>query len=451
MKEKDDCLQIFNAGVDKVDPYKIIKNGVILEDNKLKISAEDRIFDINISVFSEIIVIGAGKATAKMALGIENVLGKKIAKGVISVKYGHLESLDKIEIIQAGHPVPDEKSVEAAKKIVKLCEAADEKTLVINLISGGGSSLLELPYRDDETELTLSDIQLTTKELLACGASIEEINCIRKHLSLIKGGRLADYIFPAKCITLILSDVNGDRLDSIASGMTVPDTTSYQNVSNIVESYRLIDKLPEPVQNVIKKGSEGLISDTPDGKSEALSVVTNILIGNNISALRASAVEAKKLGYNTRILTSQLSGEAREIAKIFSSIAKDIKAGKLKEELPLCIITGGETTVTLTGNGKGGRNQEMVLSFLNEMYPYPGMADKVLFFSGGTDGNDGPTDAAGAIFTADLLNRCIEKKLNPGYYLKNNDSYNFFKQIDGLIITGPTNTNVCDIQILLIG
>ena len=321
---------------------------------------------------------------------------------------------------------------------------------MINLISGGGSSLLELPYKDEETELTLSDIQLITKELLASGASIEEINCIRKHLSLIKGGRLAALVFPAKCITLILSDVIGDRLDSIASGLTVPDTTTYKDVLGIIGSYKLMKKLPEAVLNVIKRGAKGLIKDTPKSNDNSFSIISNILIGNNISALKAAEVEAKKLGYNVHILTSQLSGEAKEVAKIFTAITKDIKTGKIKEDLPLCILSGGETTVTLKGEGKGGRNQEMVLSFLNEMYSCPDLADRVVFFSGGTDGNDGPTDAAGAIFTIDVLNRCIKNDLNPGHYLKNNDSYNFFKQTDGLVITGPTNTNVCDIQILLI-
>ncbi len=451
-KAYDDLKRIFFAAVGRVDPYKIIRKCIRIANNKLNIELEEERFSFDLNNFKKIFIIGTGKATAKMAKAVEELLINRIDKGIISVKYGHTEHLSTIDTIEAGHPVPDENSIKAAQKIVEIAEIADEKALVINLISGGGSSLLTRPleYTIDskKNSLTLKEIQKTTEALLSCGATISEINCIRKHISSIKGGRLSRLLYPATQINLILSDVVGDRLDTIASGLTTFDESTYENALEIIKRYDIEDKIPLKVLNLIKAGASGLIDETPKREDRIFTKVFNILIGSNYSALLAASKAAETLGYNTTIISSQITGESREIAKVFLGISNDIKNHSLPVKRPACIIAGGETTVTLRGSGKGGRNQELALSFLSGMKNEREDMKDTYFLSAATDGNDGPTDAAGAFASLQILEKSVG--MNVEDYLKNNDSYSFFDQIGWLFKTGPTNTNVCDIQILLV-
>ena len=441
-----ELTEIFTAAVKRVDPESMILNQCSLENGVLRITLPEGSFEYRLPDYERIIVIGAGKATARMAKAIEKLLGDYLTEGIIAVKYGHTEELQKIRIIESGHPVPDENSVRAAEDIIALAKTADEKTLVINLISGGGSALLCMPYRSDDWQCSLEDKQAATRLLLECGAEIAEINTIRKHLSGIKGGRLAEAIYPAVSLNLILSDVIGDRLDSIASGLTVPDNSTFSDAVNIIEKYKIKKKLPTSAARIIMFGESGEISETPKPGSRIFEKSGNVLIGTNLAALKSAEEAAKKLGYNTVVLTSQVTGEASEAAKFYLGIARDIKRDLGMLPRPACIIAGGETTVTIKGGGLGGRNQEMALAFLNELRDTP----QIYFLSGGTDGNDGPTDAAGAFAAAELFTAGSNAGLKIQSYLDNNDSYNYFKQAGGLLITGPTNTNVCDVQIILV-
>jgi hydroxypyruvate reductase len=388
-----------------------------------------------------------------MAKAVDELLGKRITEGVISVKYGHTEPLQKIVTIEAGHPVPDQNGVRAAHEIERIARDADERSLVINLISGGGSALLTSPLRcaigDEELSLRLEDFTRTTEVLLACGATIEEINCIRKHISMIKGGRLARLISPAVILNFILSDVVGDRLDTIASGLTTYDDTTFSDALRVVNAYGIRDELPENVVSVLEAGEKQLIEETPKRNDPMFSSVKHILIGTNLTALRAGEKHAAACGYHTTLLSSQVTGEASEIAQVYYGIARDVLLHNLLCKKPACILGGGETTVTLRGNGKGGRNQECALSFLSALSREKD-PEGVFFLSAATDGNDGPTDAAGAFACSSVLKTRASLQLDIDAYLRNNDSYTFYEKTGALLKTGPTNTNVCDIQIVIV-
>lgn len=446
----DAAQSIFSAALRRVDPALMLQELLSLEGDFLTIRTETERYRYDLSDYEEILVIGAGKASAKMALGLESVLGERISGGVVAVKEGHTEELSRIDLIEAGHPMPDERSVEAGRRISAICAGAGERTLIINLISGGGSAILTAPYEDEAHRLSLEDLQQVTKLLLGCGAPIQEINCVRKHLSGVKGGRLAAAAAPASLASLILSDVIGDPLNAIASGPSVPDPTSYADAAEIIRRYELKERLPEAAAALLAAGVAGEVADTPNRESPIFHKVRNILIGTNLSALRAASEEARRLGYEPLVLTSQLTGEAREMAKLFSGMAKDLAQERLEMSKPCCVITGGETTVTLKGEGKGGRNQEMAAAFLQEFLEDPAPLEKALFLSGGTDGNDGPTDAAGGYIDAGVAEAARKAGLNPGEYIEASDSYRFLKESGGLLITGPTNTNVCDVQLLLV-
>jgi len=450
----DHLVDIFKVGVDRVDPYALVCESVRLTDSLLTIGRKgnQKVFDLD--DWNGLIVIGAGKATARMALAIEHICGNRISGGCIVVKYGHTETLQYIPMIEAGHPIPDENGVRGASEILSLCSAADTRTLVINLMSGGGSALLPLPGRHrasgHDITFSLNDKQVVTRLLLECGATINEINCIRKHLSGIKGGQLARAIAPATSVSLILSDVVGDRLDAIASGPTVPDPTSYADVGQILGKYRLTHKMPDKLQELVRLGQAGVVPETPKPGDPLFTRTTNFLIGTNFLSLQAAAQRARQLGYKPVILSSQITGEAREVAKVFYGIGKDARKHRLLGEGDLCIIAGGETTVTIRGQGKGGRNQEMALAFLAEIASCPEDAEGLAFLSAATDGNDGPTDAAGACVHKGLLALARASDCDIDTYLNDNNAYAFFDRIDRLLKTGPTNTNVCDLQLMLV-
>ena len=448
---------IFEAALERVDPVRMVEECVRLDGDTLTVSAgptdgtaDTSAVRIDLSRFDRIIVVGAGKAGARMAAGVESVLGDRISEGVVAVKHGHTEPLDRIELIEAGHPVPDAMSVEAARRICRLADAADESTLVLVLISGGGSALLTLPYEDDDRAITLDDIRETTRLLLESGAPIHDINTLRKHLSGISGGRFCARLQPATSLSLILSDVVGDNLESIASGLTTGDPTTFADAAEITRRYRIADRLPEPVVRVLADGVAGSIADTPKPGDRSFDRVHNALIGTNALALDAARARAEALGYETVVLTSQITGEAREVAKVLAGIARDTVRGRGIATRPCCILAGGETTVTIRGDGKGGRNQEFALAMLSEIADNPAAFRGVSFLSGATDGNDGPTDAAGAFASPSVLRGVRDAGLSIRDALDRNDSYHFFDAVGSLLRTGPTNTNVCDIQIIVV-
>jgi len=450
---RDDAMQIFRAAVARVEPERMIRHVLSLEGDSLSVQTEDRKLELDLSRFDRIFVIGAGKATAPMAKAVESVLGNRITRGTIAVKGEQPETLSRIEMIAAGHPVPDEQSLQAAGTAIELARQADERTLVINLISGGGSALLTLPYSDGTFTLTLDQMKQTTESLLRCGATIQEINCIRKHLSGIKGGRLAQAIYPATGLSLILSDVVGDDLSSIASGLTTPDNMTYSDALGIVKKYDVSTELPRQVMDVLQAGAAGEIPDTPGPDAAEFERIHNVLVGTNAHALRAASESARALGYETTVLTSQLTGEAREVAMLFVGVARDLIRFTPPEPVvsarPACIIAGGETTVTIRGGGKGGRNQEMALSFLAALVPGTEEFSNALFLSCGTDGNDGPTDAAGGRVDGEAL-AAARAAGGVSAALADNDAYHYLEKIGALVKTGATSTNVCDVQILLV-
>jgi glycerate 2-kinase len=445
---------IFRAGLKRVDPFQMIMDHVQLLGSTLTIDFENTKKQVDLSNFSKIFVLGAGKATAPMARAFETLLSDRISEGVIAVKYGHTEPLQRIEVIECGHPQPDEKGVEAAIRIMHLARRADADTLVITLISGGGSALLPMPLScvigGKSVALTLSDKQAVTRALLKCGADITEINCIRKHLSAIKGGRLLQCLSPATNLSFILSDVVGDDLGSIASGLTTFDSTSYRDALDIINRYRISGDIPPRVLAILEAGVRGEVPETLKKGDKILALFENILIGTNSLAMQAAGRAARSLGYGVTFLTSRITGEAREVAKMFAAIAADVSQGNMLAMKPACIISGGEPVVTLKGSGSGGRNQEMALAFLAELQRYPEHFHGVTFLAASTDGNDGPTLAAGAFASRELLYLAEKKGLSINDCLDNNDSYHFFEAIDGLLVTGPTNTNVCDLHILLV-
>lgn len=436
---KEDLYRIINSAINAVKPVELIHRKVMLEGNHLMANN----IKINLNEYERIFVLGTGKASAFMAYELERLLGNKINAGIVSTKYDHSAPCEKIKIIECGHPVFDENSLRAGTEILKLAKEANENDLVICLLSGGGSSLLEkLP-----DEILLNELQEVFRLLLNCGANIEEMNIVRRHLSNIKGGRLAEAIFPATCISLILSDVINDPLEAIAGGVTSSDPTTFKDALNILIKYKINERIPKNILNYILEGIDGKIPETIKPGNKVFERTTNIILGNNKEALLNAKVMAESLGYNVLLYSDNIQGEAREIGKFSAEIARQIFNEDKPLPRPACFLFGGETTVSITGNGKGGRNQELALSALNEMSD---VKFDYLIASIGTDGTDGPTDAAGAIASKDIMHKSIELNLDISTYLNNNDSYNFFNKVDGLIKTGPTGTNVMDITIILI-
>lgn len=431
-------MAIFQAGVEAVDPAQAIKNHLKLEENHLIVGEKTS----DLSGFDRISVIGAGKASAAMARAMEEILDERLNSGLVITKYNHALPLDKVQVIEAGHPVPDEEGFRGARQIVRFLEQVDEKDLVFFLISGGGSALLPFPVEG----LTLEDKQNVTKILFEVGANIHEINTLRKHLSRVKGGRLAKVACPATLISLILSDVIGDDLDSIASGPTVPDHSTFADCLHILDKYQITDRLPSVVVDILEKGTHGEIEDTPKVGDPTFERTQNLIIGSNILAVKVAADKARELGYNSLILSTFIEGETKDVARAHAAIAKEILSSGNPIKRPACVISGGETTVTIRGKGKGGRNQEFSLAAAMDI---DGLGN-VVVLSAGTDGTDGPTDAAGAIADGTTISRARKLGLNPDHYLLENDSYHFFEALDDLIITGPTYTNVMDLRIVLV-
>lgn len=433
------ALAIFRAALKAADPVEAVLRHVHVDGESL-IAGRQR---YNLSRFRRIYVIGAGKASAAMAVAIERLLDKRITGGLINVKYGHTAKLRRIELNECGHPVPDENGVRGAQRIASIARQAATDDLIICLISGGGSALTPYPV----PPITLEEKQASTKLLLQCGATIHEINAVRKHISQFKGGRLAALAAPATVISLLLSDVIGDDLDVIASGPTAPDASTFSGALGLLRKYGIDGQVPTSLRERLQRGAAGEVEETPKPGSPVFERVRNLVVGSNILAVNAAVEQAKSLGYRTQVLSTFIEGETRDVAGVHAAVLKEIRASGRPLKAPACVISGGETTVTIRGDGLGGRNQEFVLAAAMAI---DGLADTVVL-SGGTDGTDGPTDAAGAVADGQTIRRARARGLDPARFLAANDSYHFFGPLGDLIKTGPTNTNVMDVRILLAG
>jgi glycerate 2-kinase len=432
---RSDALRIFSSALKASDPKEAVLRHVRVSDGVL--FAGKRRYRLD--EFRNIYLTGAGKASARMAVAVERLLGKRITGGLLNVKHGHVAKLRRIRLNECGHPVPDEAGVHGAQEIGNIAAKAGEDDLLICLISGGGSALLPFPAQP----VTLAEKQDTTQLLLRSGANIHEINTVRKHISSIKGGQLAALAWPAQVLSLILSDVIGDDLDVIGSGPTAPDSSTFLDALAVLEKFGLTNLVPPPVSERIRAGVAGEIPETP----KSLERVQNLIVGSNQLALDAAAGAARGLGYRPLILSSFIEGETRDVAKVHAAIAKEVLSSGRPVKRPACVISGGETTVTIKGNGLGGRNQEFALAAAMDIAAISG----VLMLSGGTDGSDGPTNAAGALCDGTTIARAEKLGLNAADFLARNDSYHFFEPLGDLIRTGPTGTNVMDVRLALFG
>ncbi|MEM2931110.1 MAG: glycerate kinase [Thermoproteota archaeon] len=427
---RNSVLEILEEGLRAADPKKSVAEA--LEGITSEIKAAERVF-----------VIGFGKASVSMAEACEERMGERVFDGAIIIPENvDAGSLRRIRVFKGTHPTPSEASVESTRRLISTCQGLTRRDLVICLISGGGSSLLTLPAEG----VTLEEKKVTTDILLKSGAEIKEINTVRKHISSVKGGQLINFLKPAKVVSLILSDIVGDPVEYIASGPTSPDSSTFKDAYNIILKYDLTGKLPGRVIERLERGIRGEAPETPKPGDEIFNNVKNIIVSNNMKSLTAMEKKACELGYNTLVLTSFSQGEAREVGRFLCAVIKQIATYDSPVKKPACLIVGGETTVTVKGRGKGGRNQELTLSILTNC----SSLRNFVFASIGSDGIDGYTDAAGAIADFSTLENACNKGLNPEVFLEDNDSYNFFKQMGDLIFTGPTGTNVNDFTLAVI-
>ncbi len=435
-RARTDILEIFASALDGADSGKLVQSQIRLENDIFRVGGHT----YRLAAHPRIYLFGIGKVAARMASPLEKLLGNRIAGGLVVVKDGYGAPLEKIEVREAGHPIPDARGVKAAEAMIEMIRVLRRDDLVLFIVAGGGSSLFVLPAG----ALTLDDKIQVNRVLLRCGAPIDEINAVRKHLSAVKGGRLIPMIYPATLVNLILSDVVGDRLQDIASGPTVPPARPGIDPLRIIERYGLAGEIPGAVlEHLKRRGKEPVEIPAPPGGLRDR--ITNVMVGNNRSLLESARRRAVELGYETRILTPLLEGEAREEAERLSRFAIDLKNERTSSAAPLCLLIGGETTVTLRGKGTGGRCMEFALSAAISLE-----GEDIVTLAAGSDGTDGPTDAAGAIVDGETCQKGREKDLDPGIALDANDSYTFFRSIGDLVVTGPTTTNVMDLYAFII-
>ncbi len=425
---------MFHAAIDAVNPYNIVmQHGELLKQDSF------------VANHAKVYAVSFGKAAYAMSRALEDTLGASITKGIAIAPVDLLGQtpLKHLNLYLANHPIPDEQGARATQKIIELLQSTDEETLVIFLISGGGSALLVAPYGPVDLEAK----RTVTEMLLKAGADIRQINTVRKHISAVKGGRLAETAYPARIISLILSDVPGDDIDIIASGPTAPDSSTYSDALSVIRTLDLLKETPKEVMKILADGEAGIFPETPKPHDRIFDKVRNIIVGNNTTAIEAVHTKALSLGYSALEIPEPVTDNARKAAKELAKRALDIHINmKTSETGPVCLISGGETTVTVSGSGKGGRNAELALAFALEIDGIPNIS----LLSAGTDGIDGPTDAAGAFADGSTVRRARKKGLNPRSFLDDNDSYSFFDKLGGLFITGPTGTNVMDLQIIAI-
>ncbi|MCD4685196.1 MAG: glycerate kinase [Anaerolineae bacterium] len=434
----DDVLAILDAARDAVAPGQGIP--------RVLVRGEDALWSDGVACdlrrYRRRLVVGGGKAGASMAHAVEGLLGDLIAVGQVNVKYGYTADTEIVAVQEAGHPVPDAAGVTGTQAMVDLLRDTTAEDLVLCLISGGGSALMTLPVGG----VTLDDMQALTDLLLRSGAPIQAMNAVRKHLSQIKGGQLARLAHPATVVSLILSDVVGSPLDVIASGPTVPDSTTFTHALAVLERYGIADQVPQAIRRHLQKGMSGGVLDTPKAGDAMLDAVHNVIIADNARAAAAAINEAETRGFNALLLSTFVEGEAREIAAVLAALAKEIVASGRPVTAPACLILGGETTVTVRGEGRGGRNQEIALAAALALGDLP----NVVIASLATDGTDGPTDAAGGMVDAFTLQRGQAQSLSAQAALANNDAYTYLDAVQGLLMTGPTNTNVNDLMFVFV-
>jgi glycerate 2-kinase len=439
---REDAESIWRAALDAVDPWALVRATVERQGDRLRIQGRE--FDL--AAAEHLFLIAFGKAAPAMAEALSAILDERLTAGLVIAPWPAKTEGSRLEYIEAAHPVPDAKSVEAARRALEIAAQAGEKDIVFVCISGGGSSLLALPAEG----VTLDKKRRLTEELLRAGANIQELNAVRKHLSGVKGGQLARAAFPAEVVTLAISDVVGDDLGTIASGPTYWDDSTFADARSILERYGLWDGAPATVRARIEDGVQGRVPETLKADDPAFARVAAFVIGGNMTALRAAKHEAEKLGYEPIFLSSSDSGEARRAASSYAAFLSELACSSSNLPRPLCLLAGGELTVTVKGRGRGGRNTEFVLATIVELEKAEIAGVDWLAASLGTDGIDGPTDAAGAWAEPRTIKSARALGLDPAAYLADNDSYGFFKQTGNLIMTGPTGTNVMDLRLFLL-
>jgi glycerate 2-kinase len=438
----EDAEAIWRAALEAVDPWRLIRESVERRGEILRV--RDREFDLGAA--GNVYVISFGKAGAAMGEALAGLLDEKLTAGLVVVPWPVGREASRLEYLEAAHPIPDARSVEAARRAIEIATRAGEKDLLFVCISGGGSSLLALPADG----ITLDKKRKLTEDLLRSGATIQELNVVRKHLSEIKGGQLARAAFPATVVTLAISDVVGDDLGTIASGPTHEDASTFADARAILECYGLWDGASAMVRARIEDGERGLVPETLKTGDPAFARVSSFVIGDNMTALRGAKHESEKRGYEAIFLSSSDGGEARQTAGGYAAFLAELACSASSLPRPLCLLAGGELTVTVKGRGKGGRNTEFVLAALADLEKAKVEGLDWLILSLGTDGIDGPTDAAGAWADPRTVRTARALGLNPAEYLDDNDSYGFFKQTGNLIVTGPTGTNVMDLRVFLL-
>ena len=434
------AADVMDAALQAVEPQAVVGRNVQRSGERLMIGD----VALNLDEFRQVKVVALGKAALAMTYGLLPALADRITEGLVVCKHlypnAYSQIPKKIRVVQGNHPVPGEGSLAAGKLLADLLAGSDERDLVICLISGGGSALVSLP----QAGVSLDDLQLLTRQLLACGAAIDEINCLRKHLDQIKGGGLAQMAAPARLVTLAISDVVGSSLDVIASGPTVADPTSFADALRVLEKYDLMGRVSKSVLVTLQAGCAGDLMETPKPGDEVVARTRTMLVADNDLAAQTAVEQARQKGFHAQLMTTSLTGEARETGVLLANLFRQLAANGEPLERPACLVFGGETTVTLHGKGLGGRNQELALSAAAVLAGLP----DVMLASLGTDGEDGPTDAAGAFVTGQTFAAALEKGLSPDAFLTENDAYHFFAEIQGLIMTGPTGTNVNDLVFL---
>jgi hydroxypyruvate reductase len=438
-KPRQALTSIFDAAIRAADPAALVKKTLSIKNRRLIVGKQSYPLD----KYERVLVVGGGKAVVPMAAAVEQLLKSRLDAGLVVTRYGHGGTLKKIDVVEAGHPIPDRTGLAAGQRVLDILRKAGERDLVIALISGGGSALLPVPVDG----VTLTDKQVVTALLLRVGGTIREINTVRKHLSQLKGGNMVTAAAPATVLSLVLSDVVGNDLSNIASGPTVPDPTTFQDASAILHHYELWDKIPQAVKDHLVQGSRSGSGETPKPNHPAFAKVHNVIVGDVRVALNAAAAQVKRLGYHPLVLTSSLIGETREVAKVFGAMVRELAESDRPIKRPAALIAGGETTVTVRGQGIGGRCQEFTLALAMEI---AGLK-KVTAFAFGTDGTDGSTDVAGAMADGNTLDKARELGLQPQRFLDQNDSYTFFHTLAQTIQTGPTRTNVTDLYCVLVG
>ena len=436
---RHDALTILGSALDAVEPARAVHKKVKLRGQSLRV--EDKAYDL--SRIEHVYLVGGGKAGGAMAEAIESILGDKLTGGVVNVLKGTEgeHRLKKVKLIGASHPVPDESGVRGVNEMLDMVSGLTRNDLVIVIISGGGSALMPCPANS----ITLADLQNVTGKLLKKGATINDLNAVRKHLDCFKGGQLAERCQRAEVLSLILSDVVGDPLDTIASGPTAPDLKTWLDAEAVLKKYDIWGETPLAITERIKAGAAGRIPDTPKENDPVFKRTKNVLVASNSYAAEAASMRARQLKYNSMILSTMVEGEARHVGSVYAGIARELASRGRPLDLPAAVIIGGETTVEVKGTGKGGRNQEVVLGGARLISGLP-----CLIASLATDGLDGPTDSAGAIVDGTTFDKANQSNLSLDAALRENDAYHFFDRLGDLLITGPTGTNVNDLALILV-